>query len=161
MDHSPTSRVSALQRLIFVSFATLISLSSLPPSQAQTPPAKTFQPGFWQPVARFNPDQAVSLTLVNQVSVPLNFDLVTEETPAPRQIPPGESVSLTNLPNSNYVMIYPATPSESAERPLTLKFTPEVEEKTNAVTVTISEAEPSFLGHRTVNLQKTGAVFFY
>jgi len=37
MSYSPTPRVSALQRLIFVAFATLLSLYSLPPSQAQTP----------------------------------------------------------------------------------------------------------------------------
>lgn len=161
MGYSPTPRISALQRLIFVSFATLISFYSLPPSQAQTPPAKTFQPGFWQPVARFNPDRSVSLILVNQAGTPLNFDLVTEEAPAPRELPTGQSVTLTNLQNANYVMIYPTAPSDSAERPLTLKFTPQVDEKTNTVTVTIIEAEPSFLGHRTINLQKTGAIFFY
>jgi hypothetical protein len=44
MSYSPTPRVSALQRLIFVAFATLLSFYSLPPSQAQTPLNFNFLP---------------------------------------------------------------------------------------------------------------------
>jgi hypothetical protein len=156
--------ISTRQRVLWALLATLVSFYHLPPSQAQNPPAKTYQPGFWQPVARFNPEQPVNLTLINQSGVTLNFDITSAENLSPRDLPLGESVTLSNLGNVNYIMIYPVNTDpaiNSGDRPLTLKFEVQVEEKTNAAQVTITQAEPSFLGHRTINLQKTGAIFFY
>ena len=137
-----------------------ISLGLGQPLPAETPPAQTFRPGFWQPVERFNPNQAVTLQIVNESGVALDYDITTLEAPAPRTIAIGASEMVRDFGNSAYIMVYPVN-ADFTDQPFTLRFQAEVKMATNQVIVTVTKAEPSFLGHRTINLQTTGAIYFY
>jgi hypothetical protein len=130
------------------------------PTVAETPPAQTYQPGFWQPVARFNPKQKVTLKLVNQSGVVLNYDNTDSEFSDPKDLGIDKTDALSDFGNSAYFMIYPATVIDP-DQPFNLKFSAQVDEANNLVTVTITKGDRGFMGNRTVNLQKTGAVYFY
>lgn len=137
-----------------------IGLSVIPPVLAETPPAQTYQPGFWQPVARFNPKENVSLKMVNESGIKLNYDITSLETDAPRDLENGQDIVLKDINISAYIMVYPAQ-NIDPDNPFALKFTVSVNEADNLVTVTVIKADKGFMGHRTINLQKTGAIYFY
>lgn len=141
-------------------------------SQAQTPPAETYQPGFWQPVGRFNPKEPVKVKLVNQTGVALDYDITTLESFNPDMIPSDGTQLLENFGDDAYIMVYPDDPeSGSADQSYVLRFAVAVDPRTqsipadNIATITITKAAPNieqrFYGHRTINLQKTGAIYFY
>lgn len=152
------------QHLVAASILGLLSfaypLGFCPSLLAQTPPAQTFRPGFWQPVERFNPNQAVTLQIVNQSGLALDYDITTLESPGPRTIAIGASERVREFGNSAYIMVYPVK-ADFTDKPFTLRFQAQVKPATNQVIVTVTKAEPSFLGHRTINLQNTGAIYFY
>ena len=156
--------VLRLRMLIKTLGATLllVTLQSVAvfPTLAETPPAQTYQPGFWQPVTRFNPKQKVTLKLVNQSGVVLNYDNTDSEVSEPKDLGINETDTLSDFGNSAYFMIYPATTIDP-DQPFNLKFAAKVDEAKNLVTVTITKGDRGFMGNRTVNLQKTGAVYFY
>ena len=142
------------------------------PSQAQTPPAETYQPGFWQPVGRFNPKEPVKVKLINKTGVALDYDITTLESFNPDVIPSGDTRLLENFGDDAYIMVYPDDPQNNSPDPsYVLQFSVEVDAKTqmipadNIATITITKSEPDikqrFYGHRTINLQKTGAIYFY
>jgi hypothetical protein len=137
-----------------------IGASGLPPILAQDPPAKTFQPGFWQPVGRFNPKQNMAVKMVNETGITLNYDVTSLETDSPQDLGNGQNIILKDLGDSAYIMVYPVVET-NPDDPFNLKFTVNVDEKDNLVTITMGRAEQGFIGHRTINLQKTGAIYFY
>ncbi|BFM39214.1 hypothetical protein [Synechocystis sp. LKSZ1] len=151
-------RLASASLLSFVTVAYPLIPSQ--PLQAETPPAETFRPGFWQPVARFNPNQAVTLQIINKSGVELDYDITTLESPAPHRIAIGASETVREFGNAAYIMVYPVN-ADFTDKPFTLSFQAEVKTATNQVIVTVTKAEPSFLGHRTINLQNTGAIYFY
>lgn len=151
----------------------ILSLGSIvAPSRAQDPPAATFQPGFWQPQARFNPKKNLTVQIVNQTEFPLDFDIVSDEATRPTLIAAGETGTLENVGVDSYVMIYPDGSSNLPQDAiLTLRFTADINERTqmipddNVAVITVTRSDPQispkFLGHRTVNFQRTGAIYFY
>ncbi|MEA5532980.1 hypothetical protein [Crocosphaera sp. XPORK-15E] len=146
----------------YLGFVTILSTVTLtvPISiMAQDPPAETYQPGFWQPVARFDPKKPVEVKLINKTELSLEYDLTDVEFVNPDTLSPGETGILKNFGNSAYIVVYTLTPP-NPETPFTLKFNIDVTAD-NIVTVTIEKAAPNFFGHRTFNLQKTGAIFVY
>lgn len=156
--------VRRLRMLIKTLGATLllVTLQSVAvfPTSAEAPPAQTYKPGFWQPVARFNPKQKVTLKLVNESGVVLNYDNTDSEFSDPKDLGINETDTLSDFGNSAYFMIYPGTTIDP-DQPFNLKFAAKVDEAKNLVTVTIMKGDRGFMGNRTVNLQKTGAVYFY
>lgn len=140
-------------------------------SQAQTPPAETYQPGFWQPVGRFDPKQPVKINLVNETGLTLDYDITNIESFTPAVIPSNESRLIENFSNDAYIMIYPDHTSSMDTLSQVLKFSVAVDSKTQeipadniaTITVTKTAAEPDsrFYGHRTINFQKSGAIYFY
>ncbi|ACK64536.1 conserved hypothetical protein [Rippkaea orientalis PCC 8801] len=128
-------------------------------SMAETPPASTYQPGFWQPIARFNPKKTVEVQLINKTELLLEYDLTDLESMNPQQLDPQQTTTLKNFGDTAYIVVYPKT-SGDPDNPMTLKFSVNVDNN-NLVQVTIEKSEPSFLGHRVVNLQKSGAIFLY
>lgn len=140
-------------------------------SQAETPPAQTYQPGFWQPVGRFNPKQAVKVNLVNETGLDLDYDITNLEAFNPDVIPSGSTRLLENIGDNAYIMVYPVDNSSNPDPGYVLRFTVETNPRTrmvpadNVATITITKAQPDveqrFYGHRTINFQKTGAIYFY
>ncbi|QHV00518.1 hypothetical protein [Synechocystis sp. CACIAM 05] len=141
-------------------------------AEAQDPPATTYQPGFWQPVGRFDPKKPVKVKLVNKTDVALDYDISNLESFPPASVAPGETVLLENFGDNAYIMVYPenATPS-TPEQSFLLKFTVPVDARTqmvgadNVAVITVTKGdvniEERFYGHRSINLQPTGAIFFY
>lgn len=64
--------LSLRQFLGFTGVALIIGLTI--PVVAQTPPASTYKPGYWQLIARVNPKNPVTITLINQTKFPLNYN---------------------------------------------------------------------------------------
>ncbi len=126
---------------------------------AQNPPAETYQPGYWQPVNRFDPARPVQVKLVNQAQVPLEYDFTAIEVTNPQPLLPEETRTLKDFGNTAYIVIYPTVEIDPSA-PFTLKYNVDVTPE-NIVMVTIEKAEPGFFGNRVLNLQKTGAIFLY
>ena len=149
-------------KLILQKIASLLTIFSciLPiQSLAQNPPAETYQPGYWQPVARFNTKKLVEVKLINQTEIPLEYDLTDLESINPQDLNPGKTGTLQNFGDSGYIVIYPKI-SIDPNSPISLKFKVEVKED-NTVIVTIEKATSDFLGHRAINLQKNGGIYLY
>lgn len=119
---------------------------------AQNPPAETYQPGPWQPVARVNPEANIQVNIINQTGVSLDYSLTTGEIEI-RRVAAGNTAELTNLPNDAYILINPETTQFS------LKFEIQVTED-NLVNITVQQsADPS--GESTVNIQSNGGIYKY
>ncbi|MGL5033843.1 MAG: hypothetical protein ACRC6M_08590 [Microcystaceae cyanobacterium] len=124
------------------------------------PPAETYRPGFWQPVARFDPKQKVTLKLVNNSGVALDYDDTTQEDSEPKTVAIAATETVANIGKNAYVMVYPGSDSNQ-DTPYILKFDVATDSAKNIVTVTVTQAEKGFMGHRTINLQKNGGIYFY
>lgn len=150
------------QQLAIAVLVSTLSLTPASPIVAQdsgNPPASTFQPGFWQPVARFDPSQPVEVKLVNDTDMVLNYDITEVESEGFQSIGAGGTSILKGFGDSANIVIYPDS-SVTSEVPFTLKFKVDVSAD-NMATITIQKVGKDFFGHRAVNLQKTGAIFLY
>ena len=137
--------------LITSTFGILMPILTAP-SLAEDPPAKTYQPGFWQPVARVNPQQPVRVNLINKTSSGLNYSLTTGEI-GTRQVAAGNTTELTNLPKEAYLVINPQTPS------ISIRFKIEVVGN-NMVKITATPS-PDPSGESTINIQSNGGIYKY
>ncbi|MGB3403052.1 MAG: hypothetical protein WBA77_10205 [Microcoleaceae cyanobacterium] len=141
-----------------VTFGSLVTLLSIgiplfnSVGIAQNPPAKTYQPGPWQPVARVNPEATIQVNIINRAGVGLEYSLTTEEMNI-RKIAAGQTGKLTDLPKDTYILINPQTSQVS------LKFNIQVTED-NIVNIRVRQsADPS--GESTVNIQSNGGIYQY
>jgi hypothetical protein len=123
----------------------------MPVLAADTPVAKTYQPGYWQPVARVNPQQPVNVLIVNQTGLELEYGL-TEDRPI-QTIPVNETIRLNSKP---LPMHLPINLTSSGGRDA-LKY--EVATEGNTVTVLIKRLENTIDGDRTLSINKTGAIY--
>ena len=127
---------------------------------AQDPPATTYKSGFWQHVADFDANKKITVKLVNQTEIPLEFGLTGNEEVPSEKIEAGQTGTLPNVSNSANIAVYPGIPLDP-DRPVVLKFEVKVDPKTNTINVNVMKAEQGFIGHRSINLQKTGKVYLY
>ncbi len=134
------------------------SLMILPPIMAQNPPAETYQPGFWQPVARVNPQLPIKIELINQSGIILDY-AITEGEMRPSQIAVDSTVTLDQVNIPLYIVIYPNSSAPNSSR-INLKYFVSVTEE-NVVKVEVRQTEDVSTGNRTFNLQETGAIFVY
>ncbi|AKG22811.1 hypothetical protein [Calothrix sp. 336/3] len=136
-------------------FASLVTatICLLAPVNAQNPPARTYQPGPWQPVARFaNPKQTLRVVLINQSGIPLQYGLSSGDA-LNAVIPVKGKATVTTNVIPDYILVYP----NKAEN-VDLNF--QVTANGNTATVTITQTnEPP--GYSTVNLHETGAIYIY
>jgi serine/threonine-protein kinase len=125
--------------------------SSVIPAWTQTPPAETFQPGPWQPVARVNPRQSISIKIINRTPIPIEYILTTQT--GFRRLSPGQTAQLSNFSLPAYLNINP-TRDRTA-----ITYRVSVLEKTNAVTVEVYPA--GSVGLHSINIDQTGAIYVY
>ncbi len=118
----------------------------------QQKPASTYQPGFWQPVARVNPDAPIFVNLINQTDITLEYSLTTYGF-KPQFISSGETAQLTNLPQDAYILINPVSAQISLKYDINLA-------DGNIINVTV-QPSPDFSGESTINIQSNGAVYKY
>ena len=139
--------VSVVASLLSVGMPRLTSISI-----AQNPPAKTYQPGPWQPVARVNPEAAIQVNIINQTGASLEYSLTTGEIDI-RQIAAGKIAKLTNLPKDAYILINPEMSQFS------IKFDIQVIGNNTVNVIVQPSTDPS--GESTVNIQSNGGIYQY
>lgn len=149
-----------LVALMALGLASTLSFSAFSPIVAQNPPAETYRPGFWQPVADFNPMKKITMKFINQTEVPLEYGIVGNEENISEKVAAGETGTLTTLERAANITIYPDVVIDP-DSPVILKFAVSVDQPTNTINVTITKAERGFVGHRSLNLQKTGKIYVY
>ncbi|MGK7872148.1 MAG: hypothetical protein AB4426_02170 [Xenococcaceae cyanobacterium] len=138
---------------------TTISLMISAPLKAQNPPASTYQPGFWQPVARVDLNRPLEIKLINQTPLVLEYDLTTNRQVSPQQLLPEKTAVLKELPLPAYLLIN-AESSNSQSPLVNLKYEVAVTDD-NVVTVKIKEISDDIPGDTTLNLHETGAIYIY
>ena len=136
----------------------ILGVSPVSIVQAQDPPAETYQPGYWQPVARFDTKRIVEVNIINNTDIPIEYDLTDLEAMNPQKLEPQQTGNLKGFGSSANIVIYPLV-NDTSE--FNLRYTVEMDEDNNIVNVSVIKDQPSFLGHRSVNLQQTGAVYLY
>ncbi len=125
---------------------------------AQTPPAQTYQPGFWQPVARVDLDRPITINLINETGIMIDYAMTNIEN-EPVRIEPEQTTVLDNVQPSLYMVVYPDSTDPDSSR-IYLKYEVEVTEE-NIVEVRIKTTEDGIQSNRTFNLQDTGAIYLY
>ncbi|MDJ0731551.1 MAG: hypothetical protein QNJ33_16330 [Crocosphaera sp.] len=136
----------------------ILGVSNVSVIQAQDPPAQTYQPGYWQPVARFDTKRIVEVNIINNTDIPIEYDLTDIEAMNPQALQPEETGNLKGFGSSANIVIYPLVNDTSK---FNLRYKVEVDEDSNIVNVSVIKDKPSFLGHRSINLQQTGAIYLY
>ncbi|MGP0128971.1 MAG: hypothetical protein ACTMUB_06820 [cyanobacterium endosymbiont of Rhopalodia musculus] len=154
-------------KLNFQKIAALLAIFTITlPRQilAQNLPAETYQPGYWQPVDRFDVQRSVEVLLINKTEIPLEYDITDLKSTNPQALKAGEMGTLKNFGDSAYIVVYPII-SVDPNNPLTLRFNVKVEEDNQIIVIIekgiISKKNPDFLGHRAINLQKNGGIYLY
>jgi hypothetical protein len=126
---------------------------------AQTPPANTYQPGFWQPAARLDVSRPITIKLINETDVTLNYDLTTNIDSAPENLEPGKEATFKGFVLPAYLLINPATSlSDPSEFNLHYKV---VVNSDNAVIVKIHKVGTEKPRNTTLNIHETGAIYIY
>jgi hypothetical protein len=129
------------------------------PVQAQNPPAQTYQPGFWQPVARIDINRPLEVKLINKTDLILEYDLTNNQTEETPELAAGNTASITGLKLPAYILIDPSTSNPNSSR-IKLQYQVSVDSN-NTVNVGIVRAEEDMMGNRTLNLHETGAIYIY
>lgn len=144
-----------LRRSILLLSCVGLSLGlSLPqglPTQAETPPASTYQEGFWQPVARVNPKQAIGIQIVNQSGYLLEYGLTEDR--GFTQIRPNETGRVYTEPLPMYLAIYPVRASRAI-----LKFNVSVVSG-NQIIITVRKSSRGTENNSSVDIDVTGAIY--
>ena len=135
-----------------------LNLIFLYPTFAQNPPAETYQPGFWQPVARIDLQRSVTVKLNNKTDFALNYT-ITENKMEPLVIEAEKTATLTDIEIPLYIVIYPSSFITDSSR-INLRYDVTADED-NVVTVDIKYIGQDTSGNRTFNIQKTGAIYVY
>lgn len=122
---------------------------------AQTPPARTYQPGYWQPIARINPKNAVIVTLVNQTKFPLKYNFLDERGEKNLAVGASTQLKIASLPVN--IAIYDGSSHASAGDDTRLSYQTSVTK--NAVKLLIVPTTED--GLNVFNIAKTGAIYAY
>lgn len=134
--------------LLLASFTNTYPLVTL----AQTPPAETYQPGYWQPVARFNPKLPVNLKIINQTSSTIEYGFSDAKKPSSIVYPKGVA-EIKNPLIPSYILI------NSTDDQMVINYKVSVEN--NVITVEVNSVDSSQASDSTLNLQSTGAIYIY
>lgn len=135
---------------IGVNVQAIVPPSNEPIAQQQSP-ASTYQPGFWQPAARVNPDNPVTVNIINRSGVPIEYSLTTSPLGVQTLANDGNT-QLADLPKDSYVIVNP----QSTSSPLRFEITAE----NNLIKITVQPSS-DFSGESTIHLHPTGAIYIY
>lgn len=148
-----------MQRQVWSKFVWLTGVSLLvsltAPVLAQNPPAKTYQPGYWQPIARVNPKSPITVTLINQTGKPLRYNYL--DGLGENNLPVGANTQLKNVPLPSNIAIY--DPSSQAASTESGGLTYQTSATNNAIQVIVLPTQSA--GYQVVNISKSGAIYVY
>ena len=145
--------------LIKALLLTALSLTFPALILAQNPPARTYQPGPWQPVARVDISRPLEIQIINKTDLLLDYDLSSNINPSPRQLIPGETATLKGFTIPAYILVNRSI-AASDPVPVNLKYEVSVDEN-NVIKLTITKIPESEPGFSTFNLNKEGAIYIY
>lgn len=146
-------------RALGISLLVTLGLSFPVSVPARTPPATTYQPGPWQPIARVDVKRPVRIKIVNNTDINLDYDLSANIDSSPQRIPPGESTTLQDFTIPAYILIN-RSESPSSRDVANLLFTVEVSADNIAI-VTVTKTGQGEPGYTTFNLNRQGAIYIY
>ncbi len=151
--------MNQLIKSFFFSLCLGIALPLTPMVYAQDPPAQTYQPGFWQPVARVELNRPITLNLINETGLEIDY-AITNIDPDPIPVAANTTETLKNVNPELYIVVYPTSNNPNSSR-ISLNFKVEVTED-NVINIRILKLEEEEReGDRSINLQKTGAIYIY
>lgn len=115
----------------------------------------SFQPGFWQPVARVDPSKPVQLEIINNSGASLEYGLTTDEYVI-AELEPEEQARLriTTLPASLNISTVSRPPFD------VLSLLYQIEAVDNLVMVTVS-LKDDVEGDRVVDINPEGGIYIY
>lgn len=144
----------AWEKLIWLTIVSLC-VSIAVPVFAQNSPARTYQPGYWQPVARVNPGGPVNVMLINQTKSPLKYNFLDDR--GEKDLPVGGNAKekISFLPVN--IAIYDPSPQAAASLASGLKYETAVDKQNNDLTVKVIPVENNSMN--VVNIAKTGAIY--
>lgn len=142
------------KKLLWLTGVSLV-VSSTVPVLAQNPPARTYQPGYWQPIARVNSKIPVTVTLINRTDSPLKYSFLDgrQET----DLPVGATKQINNFSLPANIAIYDSSPKTAAGKGGGLNYETSVTK--NNVTVTVVPVETE--GFQVLNINRMGAIYRY
>ena len=125
---------------------------------AQNPPAETYQPGFWQPVARVDLSRPINIKIINNAGIIVDY-AVTDVRMEPISIDVDKTILIENIEPSLYIVLYPDSKDPNSSR-IYLQYNINITEN-NTVEISVKQTDDGTKSHRTFNLQETGAIFLY
>ena len=140
----------------------LAALSTIAPTVmiAQNPPAKTHQPGFWQPAVRLAIDKPITIQIINKTDVSIDYNLTTNQVASPVNIEPGKSSTIKDFLLPVYLLINPSV-GMAEKGTFVLRYETSVNEKSNQLIVNVTKIAGDAAGNNTLNISETGAVYLY
>lgn len=108
------------------------------------------------PVARINPDQPLSVTIINDTAIPLEYGLSTNNI-APQELAAGGEAVLDAVPMPTGLLINAFTSAA------VLDYAVETVEGDNALIVTVSLVDQLYdaSGFTAIDIHETGAIYRY
>ncbi|MDJ1177941.1 hypothetical protein PJF56_03590 [Roseofilum sp. BLCC_M91] len=132
---------------------------------SQTPPASTYQEGFWQPIARVdNPQFPMTVELVNKTGLTLDYGLTTDSPmQAPESLDPGETERLVlSDPEPNISIGYFPLDERNAE--ISFEYNITIHSGSSITFEVLRTDKPDRVGDgvgRVIDIQSTGGIFIY
>lgn len=137
--------------------STAAVLAESPPTQTTPLTASTYQDGFWQPVARLNPELPIEIKFVNQTGQAIEYGF-TGNQDIPQKLSPNETAVLSNVSADTHILISLLNPS-NAGLGGNLKYDLAVTD--NLLTVTVEKHDNFVTGDSAVNIHSNGGIYIY
>lgn len=152
---------TGIQIALSLSFLLSMGMSVV----SQTPPASTYQEGFWQPIARVeNPQFPIAVDLVNNTGLKLDYGL-TSDSPmqVPQSLRPGETTSLVlGDPEANISIGY--IPLDQRNDEISFEYNIIINSSSSITFEILRTDKPDRVGDgigRVIDIQSTGGIFIY
>ena len=130
------------------------------PGLAQTGPATTYRPGYWQPASRLDPTKPVTITIKNLADAPLEYEVMkTIPNPSPLPVKGTGSLVVRTFPVFLNIMT-PIPEDATAYREVALTFQV-LSSKDNHLLIVVKPNKDYFDGARVVNIDAQGSVYTY
>ncbi len=139
-------------------FATIFLTTPTLAIQAQTPPASTYKPGFWQPIARIDAKLPVTIEITNQSPIILDYGFTEDRGDELVQIPIKTTIKIDRIILPSYLSITPNSDNPDSSR-IDLKY--EVTATNNIITIIVKQVTNNDIGNGTIDIQETGAIYVY
>jgi serine/threonine-protein kinase len=111
---------------------------------------QTFHLGFWQPVARINPNKPLQLEVINQTNIPLQYGLTTNP---PKTLLPGSVGEIKYVSAPTHILIYPSQQKTS------VKY--KVDTIGNKTIVEVQQVSNDITGNSSLAINGSGAIYAY